>query len=134
MNWYMQNGKESDVVLSSRVRLSRNIQGLPFTTKCTKEDLKEIYNRVKEIITLIGYNLKFISMEDMDDLTKQSLVEKHIISPDFARTKMPYTAIAINDEENICIMVNEEDHIKLQLFTSGLDIDNLLNLAVECQL
>ena len=92
MNWYLQNGKESDVVLSSRVRLSRNIQGMPFATKCSKEDLKTIYDKVKEIVPLIGYNLKFISMEDIDDLTKQSLVEKHIISPDFAKTKMPYTA------------------------------------------
>ncbi len=131
MNWYVQNGKESDVVLSSRVRLSRNIKGYPFTNKCTEEELKEIYNKIKDITPLIGYNLKFISMEDMDDVTKQSLVEKHIISPDFARTKMPYTAIIINDDENICIMVNEEDHIKLQVFTSGLDIDNILNLAIE---
>ena len=131
MNWYVQNGKESDVVLSSRVRLSRNIKGYPFTNRCTEEELKEIYNKIKDITPLIGYNLKFISMEDMDDVTKQSLVEKHIISPDFARTKMPYTAIIINDEENICIMVNEEDHIKLQVFTSGLDIDNILNLAIE---
>ena len=131
MNWYVQNGKESDVVLSSRVRLSRNIKGYPFTNKCTEEELKEIYNKIKDITPLIGYNLKFISMENMDDVTKQSLVEKHIISPDFARTKMPYTAIIINDEENICIMVNEEDHIKLQVFTSGLDIDNILNLAIE---
>ena len=131
MNWYLQSGKESDVVLSSRVRLSRNIQGIPFTTKASKEDLKEVYNKVKDIIPLIGYNLKFVSMEDMDDITKQSLVEKHIISPDFAKTKIPYTAIAINEEENICIMINEEDHIKLQVFTSGLDLDNLLNLAVE---
>lgn len=131
MNWYMQNGKESDVVLSSRVRMSRNIQGIPFTTKCSKEDLKEVYDKIKDIVPLIGYNLKFISMDDMDDLTKQCLVEKHIISPDFAKTKVPYTAIVINDEENICIMINEEDHIKLQLFTSGLDIDNLLNLAIE---
>lgn len=131
MNWYVQNGKESDVVLSSRVRLSRNIKGYPFTNRCTEEELKEIYNKIKDITPLIGYNLKFISMEDMDDVTKQSLVEKHVISPDFARTKMPYTAIIINDEENICIMVNEEDHIKLQVFTSGLDIDNILNLAIE---
>ena len=70
-------------------------------------------------------------MEDIDNLTKQTLVEKHIISPDFAKTKVPYTAIIINEEENICIMVNEEDHIKLQVFTSGLDVDNLLNLAIE---
>lgn len=131
MNWYMQNGKESDIVLSSRVRLSRNIKGIPFTTRATKEDLKNVYDKLKEVTPLIGYSLKFISMEDMDDLTKQSLVEKHIISPDFAKTKIPYTGIIINEEENICIMVNEEDHIKLQVFTSGLDVDNLLGLAIE---
>ncbi len=131
MNWYVQNGKESDVIFSSRVRLSRNVKGYPFKTRCADEELKEIYNKLKEITPLIGYNLKFLSMQDMDELTKQSLVEKHIISPDFAKTKMPYTAIIINDEENICIMVNEEDHIKLQVFTSGLDIDNILNLAIE---
>ena len=131
MNWYVQNGKESDVVLSSRVRLSRNIKGYPFTNRCTEEELKEIYNKIKEITPLIGYNLKFLSMKDMDSLTKQSLVEKHIISPDFAKTRIPYTAIIVNDDENICIMINEEDHIKLQVFTSGLDIDNILNLAIE---
>lgn len=131
MNWYLQNGKESDVVISSRVRLSRNIKGIPFINRASKEELKEVYEKMKEIAPLLGYNLKFLKLDDMDSITKQSLVEKHLISPDFAKTKMPYTAIIINDEENICIMVNEEDHIKLQVFTSGLDIDNLLNLAIE---
>lgn len=131
MNWYVQNGKESDVVLSTRVRLSRNLKGIPFKTRCTKEELKKVFDTLKEVTPLLGYNLKFIAMEDIDNLTKQTLVEKHIISPDFAKTKVPYTAIIINEEENICIMVNEEDHIKLQVFTSGLDVDNLLNLAIE---
>ena len=131
MNWYLQNGKESDVVISTRVRLSRNIKGIPFINKASKEELKEVYDKVKEITPSLGYNLKFLSLDDMDMITKQSLVEKHLISPDFAKTKMPYTAVVINDDENICIMVNEEDHIKLQVFTSGLDIDNLLNLAIE---
>ena len=131
MNWYLQNGKESDVVISTRVRLSRNIKGIPFINKALKEELKEVYDKVKEITPSLGYNLKFLSIDDMDMITKQSLVEKHLISPDFAKTKMPYTAVVINDDENICIMVNEEDHIKLQVFTSGLDINNLLNLAIE---
>lgn len=131
MNWYLQNGKESDVVISTRVRLSRNIKGISFITRASKEELKEVYEKMKEITPLLGYNLKFLKLDDMDSITKQSLVEKHLISPDFAKTKMPYTAIIINDEENICIMVNEEDHIKLQVFSSGLDIDNLLNLAIE---
>lgn len=131
MNWYLQNGKESDVVISTRVRLSRNIKGIPFINRASKEELKEVYEKLKDITPSLGYNLKFLSLDDMDSITKQSLVEKHLISPDFAKTKMPYTAIIINDEENICIMINEEDHIKLQVFTSGLDIDNLLNLAIE---
>ena len=131
MNWYLQNGKESDVVISTRVRLSRNIKGIPFINRASKEELKEVYEKMKEIAPFLGYNLKFLNLDDMDSITKQSLVEKHLISPDFAKTKMPYTAIIINDEENICIMINEEDHIKLQVFTSGLDIDNLLNLAIE---
>ena len=131
MNWYLQNGKESDVVISTRVRLSRNIKGIPFINRASKEELKEVYDKVKEITPSLGYNLKFLSLDDMDSITKQSLVEKHLISPDFAKTKMPYTAVVINDDENICIMVNEEDHIKLQVFTSGLDINNLLNLAIE---
>ena len=100
MNWYLQNGKESDVVLSTRVRLSRNIKGIPFTTRCSKEDLKIVYDKMKEITPSLGYGLKFFGLSDMDSITKQSLVEKHIISPDFAKTKIPYTAIIINDEEN----------------------------------
>ena len=131
MNWYLQNGKESDFVICTRVRLSRNIKGIPFINRCSKDELKEVYDKVKEITPSLGYNLKFLSLNDMDTITKQSLVEKHLISPDFAKTKMPYTAIVINEDENICIMINEEDHIKLQVFTSGLDIDNLLNLAIE---
>ena len=86
---------------------------------------------MKEITPSLGYGFKIFGLSDMDSITKQKFSEKHIISPDFAKTKIPYTAIIINDEENICIMINEEDHIKLQVFTSGLDIDNLLNLAIE---
>ena len=75
-----------------RVRLSRNLKGIPFKTRCTKEELKKYLIPLKEVTPLLGYNLKFIAMEDIDNLTKQTLVEKHIISPDFAKTKVPYTA------------------------------------------
>ena len=70
-------------------------------------------------------------LKDMDDITKMSLVEKHIISPEIALEKQQDGAILINEEENICIMINEEDHIRLQVFTSGLDLQNTLNLATE---
>lgn len=131
MNWYLQNGKDSDVIISSRVRLSRNIEGLPFVQKCKQEELKTVYSKMKQIVPSIGYGLKFISLKDLDDISKEILVEKHLISPEFAKSKNPYAAIIINDEENVCIIINEEDHIKIQTFSSGLDLENLMNLAIE---
>ena len=131
MNWYLQNGKDSDVVISSRVRLARNIQKYPFEPKCTEADFEKIVNDIKEITPSLGYGLKFIDLKNLDDVTKLSLVEKNIVSPDFITNNKSHGAILINDEENICIMINDEDHIKLQVFCSGLDLENLKNLIVE---
>ncbi len=131
MNWYLQNGKDSDVIISSRVRLSRNIEGIPFVSKSKEGQLSAINEKLKSIVPALGYGLKYINLTDIDDLNKEVLVEKHLISPEFAKSKNPYTAIIINDEENICIQVNEEDHIKIQVFSSGLDVENLMNLAIE---
>lgn len=131
MNWYLENGKDSDIIVSSRIRLARNIKEFPFKIKMTKEDKNKLLEKVKFITPSIGYGLKFLYLKDMDDITKMSLVEKHILSPEMALKKEQDGAILINDEENICIMLNEEDHIRLQVFASGLDLQNTLNLAVE---
>lgn len=129
MNWYLQNGKDSDVVISSRVRLARNLEEYPFPSKFSKQQASEILEKIKEITPSIGYGLKFVSLSDLDDITKVSLVEKHIISPEFVASKNG--AILINEEENICMMLNEEDHIRIQVFASGLDLENLKNLIIE---
>lgn len=131
MNWYLQNGKDSDVVISSCVRLARNIQKYPFEPKCTGADFEKIVNDIKEITPSLGYGLKFIDLKNLDDVTKLSLVEKNIVSPDFITNNKSHGAILINDEENICIMINDEDHMKLQVFCSGLDLENLKSLIVE---
>ena len=131
MNWYLQNGKDSDVIINSKVSLSRNIEGIAFVQKCSTEELKTVYDKVKEIVPSIGYGLRFVSLKDLKDLNKEALVEKNLITSEFAKSKNPYSAILINDEENICITVNEEDHLKLQVFSSGLELENLMNLAVE---
>ena len=131
LNWYLQNGKDSDVVISSRVRLARNLDEIPFPTKFSKEQAEEVLEKMKEVTPSLGYGLKFIRLEDLDDITKVSLVEKHVISPEFAADKEKKGAIIVNDEENICMMINEEDHIRMQVFCSGLDLENLKNLAIE---
>ena len=130
-NWYLQNGKESDVVVSSRVRLSRNLNGFNFLNRCSKEKQEEILEKIKEIVPSLGYGLKFIKLDDLDEVTKLSLVEKNLISPEFTVKNKNVKAIIINDEENISIMLNEDDHIKIQVFRTGQELDNLMSLIVE---
>lgn len=130
-NWYLQNGKNSDVIISTRVRLARNIKGFNFESRCSEEDRKQILEKIERVLTSLGYGLQLLRLKDMDDLTKLSLVEKHIISPEFANSKDKSSAILINSEENICIMINEEDHLRMQFFAEGMAIEELMNFAVE---
>lgn len=130
MNWYLQSGEKSDVVLYSNINLSRNIHGIPFPSKCKEEDFKKVYDLMKDASLSIGYGLKFIAIKDMDDITRRALAENHIIDKKFGIGNK-YSAIIINDEENICILINGEDHIKIQVFSAGLDMENTLNLAQE---
>ena len=130
MNWYLQSSKDSDVARSTRIRFARNIVGFPFKLK-TKEMKEALENKIKDNLYGIGYGLKFFKLKDMDDITKMSLVEKNIISPEFVLNKNDDGSILINDEENICIMIGEEDHLRIQVFNYGLDLENTLNLAIE---
>lgn len=131
-NWYLEAGKEADVVMSTRIRLARNIADIPFTNRYTKEQAESILRKMEEIVPSIGYGLKMIRMKNCDDITKQSLVEKHMISPEFAsKNQIEAKAIIVNEEENICIMIGEEDHLRLQVFHEGLDLESALALAIE---
>lgn len=130
-NWYLQNGKNSDVVISSRVRLARNLIEYNFPNKNLKDESKKVFDKLEEITPSLGYGLKFLKLDNIDDVTKISLMEKHLISPDFAMNNKPNKAIIINDDENICIMVNEEDHLRIQVFTAGLELENLVGLIME---
>lgn len=130
MNWYLQSSDNSDVAISTRIRLARNLHGFKFNLS-KKEDIEALENKVKDNLFNIGYGLKFFKLKDMDDITKMSLVEKNLISPDFVLKRNETGSILINDDENICIMIGEEDHLRIQVFSNGLDLKNTLNLAIE---
>lgn len=130
MNWYLQSGKDSDVVVSSKIKLSRNLVGFPFKLKNQKQ-IQELEEKIQSKLYAIGYGLKYFSLKNMDDITKVSLVEKNLIPEDYAFDKNCEGSILINDEENICILINDLDHIEIQLFSSGLDLENTLGLAIE---
>ena len=96
-----------------------------------KEEANKIEEEVKSKLPHLGYGLKLLKMQDMDDLTKMSLLEKNIINADCVMDKNGICDILINDEENICIILNEQEHIKLQVFSGSFDLDGTFNLVKE---
>lgn len=130
MNWYLQSSEDCDVAKSTRIRLARNLGEFKFNLK-EKEEIEQLENKIKDNLYKIGYGLKFLKLKDMDDITKMSLVEKNLISPEFALKRSETGSILINDEENICIMIGGENHLAIQVFNCGLDLENTLNLAIE---
>ena len=130
MNWYLQSSEDCDVAKSTRIRLARNLNEFKFNLE-KKEDIEKLEKKVKDNLYSIGYGLKFLKLRDMDDITKMSLVEKNLISPEFALKRGETGSILINDDENICIMVGGENHLAIQVFNCGIDLENTLNLAIE---
>lgn len=130
-NWYLQTGEAGDIVVSTRIRLARNIRSIPFQAKETKEDARKLYERIKEILPSIDTSLKLIRLEELDEITIQSLIEKHLIPSDFVKQNHPYAALAINQEENISILINEEDHIKIQAFAAGVAFEETYQMVTN---
>lgn len=131
MNWYLQTSEDSDVVKSTRIRFARNLNDFKF--RLSDSELKELEKKIEDNIYAIGYGLKLFKLKDMDNITKTSLVEKNLVSPTFIAKRNETGSILINDEENICIMIGGEEHLSIQVFSSGLELENTLNLAIEVE-
>ena len=127
MSWYLDNGPESDVVVSTRIRLARNIAGRKFVQKANEKELKEVMDIFKD--NKIIPELRFVKLHDLDELMQDSLVEKHIISKDILSEEN--SAFLLNNNEDVCAMINEEDHIRIQAMKAGFDLDGALKVAKE---
>ena len=130
-SWYTQCDN-NDVIITSRIRLARNLSGVPFGSRLTAEQKKQINERVREAIcdsnTPYAKTLKYIDMNDVPENECYAMVERHIISPEFAQNK-ENKAILISDDESICVMIGEEDHIRIQVLHSGLDLHKAYDIA-----
>lgn len=124
MAWYNNEGKASDVVLSSRVRFARNIKDYPFAPVLDETGASEIIEKVRTVLS----DFEFTDMRQKTNLEKQSLVEKHIISPAFAVSNLP-AALLTNEDKTEAIMVCEEDHIRLQTILPGLALKEAYDKA-----
>lgn len=138
--WLEGSGPDSDIVISSRVRLARNLSEVPFPHQMTEEQAQEVATAVAEVAEKSEVRSKLGSLEmallnDLSGLDRQILVEKHLISPVHAQSTARGRGLVIRDDEAVSIMVNEEDHLRLQCLSSGLQVKEsweLANQADDC--
>lgn len=120
MSWYNTLGEHGDIVLSTRVRLARNLEDFPFPVRLDRDGKKQVAECVKNALSdYTETELKFIDMEELSGGDAVSLAEKHLISPEFAYDSTGRALLQSEDEE-INIMLCEEDHIRIQVILPGL--------------
>lgn len=131
-SWYQTKGPKDDIAVSSRIRLARNLSGIPFPARMTNNERMELNAKVKKAImesnTPFSKSLKYIDMRDVPETQKYAMVERHIISPEFAKLK-DESAVILSPDESISIMIGEEDHIRIQVISSGLQLTEAYDVA-----
>ncbi len=123
--WLRGTGPESDVVVSTRIRLARNLVNFPFTNRASHHQKGEIAGRAKEAIAKadLPYKLDYIDVAVLSPLDRQFLVERQLISRELAAVLDGPRGVAVDDKESVSVMVNEEDHLRLQVLRSGFALD-----------
>jgi protein arginine kinase len=121
--WLDGRERHAESVVSSRVRLARNISGVPFSHRAGPEELERAlslgWKALSESNTL--KTATFMLMSELSDLDRQFLVERHLISQEHSE-KSPTRAVVVGDREMISVMINEEDHLRLQSIQPGFQV------------
>jgi protein arginine kinase len=132
--WMDGLGPDGEIVMSSRIRLARNICGIPFPYLASDSQTEVVTKQVQEASSELSEqmgNMQFFRIHDIPTLQRQVFVEKHLISP--LLTKEPYnSAVLLRSDEAISIMINEEDHLRIQCLLPGLQLESALQEANRC--
>lgn len=121
--WLRGSGPESDIVISSRIRLARNLADYPFIRRCDEKDRESIEATLRQRVFDSGIlgGLAYVDVNTLESLDRQFLVERQLISREHAESKGP-RAVVIDPDERASLMINEEDHLRIQVMHSGLDL------------
>lgn len=121
--WLRGYGPDAEIVISTRVRLARNINSLPFPTRADTKEKGLVLNRMEQVTSQCKYlhDSLFIKLNQLDELDRQFLVERHLISREHAGGAVG-SAVIIGKRELVNIMINEEDHLRLQVLHSGFQL------------
>jgi protein arginine kinase len=119
--WLSGHGPHADVVLSSRLRLARNLNGYPFPSLGHAPSLSEVAGHLADVLERQEH-LRVLDLLRLDSLEAHVMVEQHLISPAFAASNHP-RVVAFSPDASISVMVNEEDHLRLQCLMPGLQLE-----------
>ncbi len=121
--WLKGTGPDANIVMSSRTRLARNVDKMPFSNRAKNKQLEDILNMTEAAAKECSFlkDALFIRLKDLSEVDRLFLVERHLMSPEHARN-VDYKALIVDTKEIVSIMVNEEDHLRIQVIKSGLDL------------
>ncbi len=130
--WYEQTGDQGDIVLSTRIRLARNVENLPFPNRLNSEKREELCNQIKDHILVIPSpltrSLGYFSPETLSQGAKRAMAERHLLPREFAENKKE-RPILLSEDESVCLLLCHQDHIRLQVLKAGLDLQGAYQIA-----
>ncbi len=132
--WLVLSEDAPSIVLSTRVRLARNFKHILFPNRGDDNSLREVEEMMRHVLPALhkrdGRTFSNIRMDQLSEIERAILVEKHLISPVFADLG-PHRSLLVSDDAAIAIMVNEEDHIRIQSMMPGLALEAALGEALK---
>lgn len=129
--WMKNRGPDAGIVLSSRVRLARNLADMPFPEGLREEQAHHLTNTIRQAVEDLqaGWQLTYRPLTDISSVDRQVLLEKHLASPGLIQDPVQHEAVITDPSETVSIMVNEEDHLRLQVFLPGLQLHEAWQVA-----
>ena len=118
MSWYHANGEDRSVVVSTRIRLARNLDKVPFPSRMSREASEEVLQKVASAVLDRQSGFTLYKMAELSDIEKRALVEAHLISAELLEPSLA-RGVLLNEDRTVSIMINEEDHVRLQVILPG---------------
>lgn len=126
--WLSGTGQDTDIVISTRLRLARNISGVPFKGRISEVEEQQVESFLASKVANPRFDeaMTYVNLDDLDEVERLLLLENHMISPEHYNAKGP-RGVAFNPTGSVSIMVNEEDHLRIQVIQSGRELDSCWN-------
>ncbi len=130
-SWLSAEGPYPETILSTRVRVARNLEAFPFPPVAREEDLSRTWELLHDVLPGVTGELIFFENLTLSDLERLFLVERKLASPDLVRRTLPGVGGAFHPDERLSVLINEEDHLRIQVFRPAFNLDEAFEEALS---